>query len=1102
MSEKIKNVRYALVAMLLFFCAAVQAQTVKGVVKDATGEPIIGATIMEKGTKNAAVTDFDGNFSIKMSSTSHALTISYIGMVTQEVKPGSKTELDIVLEDDNSNLEEVVVVGYTSKARKDLTGSVGSISGAKLAVVPVASAAVALQGKVAGVQVTTTDGAPGADVKIRVRGATSVTQENEPLYIVDGFEAKNINDIPPSDIASIDILKDASLTAIYGAKGGNGVVVVTTKSAQQGKVSVTFNGRLSVSHVSKQLDLMNSVQFMDYTWDRAAANSTYGSDSQQDFRYMFGNQNDLDLYNRFASYDWQDEVMGSSPISYQANVTVGGGNEKTRFNVSLTQSDDPGIIKGSGVRRTNLNVKLNTKIGNNLNFSMNPKVTYRRDTGSSTYKIPDMLRYQPVQGIREFAKWDTKIEDELTANAFTLSSPLSSLENDVRLNHAYNYTNQFALDWTPIAGLVLKTSFTHSMGFSDKNTFYSATSSNAQNKLPVASIQDQKSESYTWTNTASYSMDIKQDHNLSFLLGQEMHDSQYKRTDMQNRYFPFDITASKAWDNMNLGENQTATTFKSTPDRMASFFGQVSYNYKHKYLASVTMRADGSTKFAPGYQWGYFPSVSGAWVISDEAFMKDVKWINQLKLRAAFGLAGNNRIDADLYRYLYTIAANGGPGFGEGATGTLGSGYYAAPGTKNYPNEKIKWETTTTRNIALDIQMFNNRLKLSPELYLNTTKDLLYQSAIPSVTGYTYQMQNIGEVENKGVELTASYDILQGKDYVLTVNATLGHNVMKVKKLNAEDKVIYSNSGQWKSSLGSDYLLEVGSEVGLMYGFVYDGLYTFDDFKWDAAKSYHALPWGSTAADNGIMDVELREDGYKTVIIGDDILADNQAGDATMPGKIKLKDRDGDGYITEADRTVIGRTTPRLQGGFGLSGQWKDFDFSANFTYMLDFDVYNATRYALSSASSKSKDYNNVLAEFANNRWRYVDPSEAGRNENLYKNTYIDGAFNMYKQMNSNVGRWNPADLVTNQMISNFVEDGSFLRLSDITIGYTLPKNIVKKIGVSKVRAYVSGSNLFIITGYSGYDPEVDIASGLNPNMDYNRYPRSRTFSFGLNVSF
>lgn len=1102
MSEKIKNVRYALVAMLLFFCAAVQAQTVKGVVKDATGEPVIGATIMEKGTSNAAVTDFDGNFSIKMSSTSHALTISYIGMVTQEIKPGSKTELDIVLEDDNSNLEEVVVVGYTSKARKDLTGSVGSISGQKLAVVPVASAAVALQGKVAGVQVTTTDGAPGADVKIRVRGATSVTQENEPLYIVDGFEAKNINDIPPSDIASIDILKDASLTAIYGAKGGNGVVVVTTKSAQQGKVSVNFNGRLSVSHVSKTLDLMNSVQFMDYTWDRAAANSTYGSSSQQYFRYMFGNQNDLDLYNRFTSYDWQDAVMGSSPVSYQANVTVGGGNEKTRFNVSLTQSDDPGIIKGSGVRRTNLNVKLNTKIGNNINFSMNPKVTYRRDTGSSTYRIPDMLRYQPVQGIREFGHWNTKIEDELTANAFRLSSPLSSLENDVRLNHAYNYTNQFSLDWTPIAGLVLKTSFTHSMGFNDNNTFYSATSSNAQNKLPVANIQDRKSESYTWTNTASYSMDIKEDHNLSFLLGQEMHDSQYKTTTMQNRYFPFDITASKAWDNMNLGENQTATTFKSTPDRMASFFGQVSYNYKHKYLASVTMRADGSTKFAPGYQWGYFPSISGAWVVSDEAFMKDIKWINQLKLRAAFGLAGNNRIDADLWRYLYTITANGGPGFGEGATGTLGSGYYSAPGTKNYPNEKIKWETTTTRNIALDIQMLNNRLKLSPEFYMNTTKDLLYQSAIPSVTGYTYQMQNIGEVENKGFELTASYDILQGKDYVLSVNATLGHNVMKVKKLNAEDKVITAKSGQWSSSLGDDYRLEVGSEVGLMYGFVFDGLYTFDDFKWDAAKSYHALPWGSTAADNGIMDVELREDGYKTVLIDDAILADNQAGDATMPGKIKLKDLDGDGRITEKDRTVIGRTTPKVQGGFGLSGQWKDFDFSANFTYMLGFDVYNATRYALSSASGSAKVYNNVLAEFATGRWRYVDPSEAGRNENLYKNTYIDGAFNLYKEMNAHVGTWNPADLVTNQMISNFVEDGSFLRLSDITIGYNLPKNIVKKTGLSKVRAYVSASNLFIITGYSGYDPEVDIASGLTPNMDYNRYPRSRTFSFGLNVSF
>lgn len=1085
--------------VLLFFAPPVAAQgqsMLSGRVLDASGETIIGATIQEKGNaKNAAVTDLEGNFKIKIA-TGKTLIISYVGMVTQEVK--ASNNMQIVLQEDAAQVDEVVVIGYASQARKDLTGSVGSISGAKLAIVPVASAAVALQGKIAGVQVTTVDGAPGADVNIRVRGATSVTQSNEPLYIVDGFEASNINDIPPSDIASIDVLKDASLTAIYGAKGGNGVVVVTTKSAAAGKIQVSFNGRLSVSHISKKLDLMNAVEFMDYTWDRAAAATTYSSSSQKNYRNIFGNQADMDLYYKAQSHDWQDEIMGGTPLSYQSNVTVGGGNEKLRFNLSLTQSDDIGIISGSGVRRTNLNFKLNAQLSKTLSFSMNPKISYRRDTGSSTYKLADMLRYQPVQGLREFAKWDTDIEDELTANSFNLTSPKSSIENDLSKKHSYTYTNQFALEWKPIKGLMLKTSFTHSMLFRDTNTFYSATSSKAENNLPVASIEDRKQESYTWTNTANYAFSINDTHNLSFLLGQELHSTQYKTTSMTNRYFPFDITASKAWDNMNLGKNESAETFMSTPNRMASFFGQASYNYKHRYLASITMRADGSTKFAPGYQWGYFPSISGAWVISEESFMKDVRWVDQLKLRVAFGKAGNNNISDDLWRYLYTISSNGGPGFGEGTTGSLGEDYYATPSSSSYPNEKIKWETTTTRNVAMDIALFNNRLKITPEFYWNTTHDLLYQSSIPSVSGYTKQMQNIGEVENKGVELTVNYDILQGKDYVVSANLTLGRNKMTVKKLNAEDNILYNYSGQWSSSLQNDYCLQVGKEVGLMYGFVYDGLYTADEFYWDQSKSYVALPYGSTAEQNGYMDVPAREDGYTTVI--NEVINDSQSGVATLPGKIKFKDLNGDGVVDENDRTVIGNTNPKLQGGFGLSGQYKNWDFTANFTYMLDFDVYNATAYALSSSSSSSDTYYNVLAKFASNRWRYTDSEN--NYENMYKNTYIDGAYQRYQDMNADAQLWNPADVTNNVMNSYFVEDGSFLRCSDVTIGYTLPTSLTNKWGISKLRAYFSASNLFIITGYSGYDPEVDVQSGLRPSMDYNRYPRSRTFSFGLNVTF
>ena len=1113
MSEKIKNVRYALMGILLFYCAALQAQSVTGNVKDSMGEPVIGATVMEKGTKNGTVTDFDGNFTLKMSSTSHDLQISYVGMKTANVKVGNKTQLDVTLEDDATTLNEVVAIGYGSKARKDLTGSVGSVSGAKLAAVPVASAAEALAGKIAGVQVTTTDGQPGADINIRVRGATSVTQSNEPLYIVDGFQVANINDIPPTDIASIDVLKDASLTAIYGAKGGNGVIVVTTKSAQAGKVQVGFNGRLSVSSLSRTMDLMGTGQFVDFHYDRAAAGGTRSNWSRP-FRGNFGNPWDNNLYYYQDTNNWQDEVLGNKPMSYSANVTVGGGNETTRFNLSLTQSEDKGIILGSGVRRTNVNLKLNTKLHKNLEFTYNPKMTYRRDEGAGGANIGSgglvdrVLRYQPTAGLRSWGSYSS-MESVADAELFNLTNPVADIATNTQKKHNYTISNQFSLKWTPIKGLILRTEGNYNISFRDTQRFYGWLTSEAQKAVhqqrPLAELTKRTTESYTWTNTASYDMSLKDVHNFSFLLGQEIYHTQYKESKQTAHLFDTDITSNRAIDNMALGEPYAEGTYtlKSTPNRTASFFGQVSYNYDHKYLISGTLRADGSTKFAPGNQWGWFPSVSGAWVINKEKFLSDVKWIDQLKLRVAFGLAGNNNISDDLWRYLYSTNNSGGPGFGESTTN--GELYYGAPST--YPNKDIKWETTITRNVAADITLWGGRLSITPELYWNTTKDLLYSSIIPSVSGYTKQMQNIGKVQNNGWEITVNGDILRGKDYVLSANLTLGHNKMTIKQLNSTDNVLYEHAGAWKSKDEQDYLLEVGGELGLMYGYVYDGLYTWDEFTYPETSSYLATPRGKGEV-NGILVGGTVTDGYEGNN-GNGVLASNNSGYSTLVGKIKLKDLNGDGQIDQNDKTVIGRTTPKWQGGFGISGQWKDFDFTANFTYMLDFDVYNATAYALSSTSNNQNTFQNVYSKYANNRWRYTAPNGYVYNdvnlsgECLYKNTYIDYApTTYYRALNANTTQWNPADLVTNIMLDQFVEDGSFIRCSDVTIGYTLPKSITKKIFINKIRAYVSASNLFILTKYSGYDPEVDVQSGLTPSMDYNRYPRARTFSFGLNVTF
>ena len=1070
-------IRTTLLLCLLLVCGQVSAQTTaKGTVTDQTGEPVIGATVVEKGNaKNAAVTDFDGNFTLKLQK-SKTVVISYIGMVTQEVT--ASENMQVKLQDDNASLEEVVVVGYTSKARKDLTGSVGSVSGAKLAAVPVSSAGEALAGKIAGVQVTSVDGQPGADINIRVRGATSVTQSNEPLYIVDGFQQSNINDIPPSDIASIDVLKDASLTAIYGAKGGNGVIVVTTKSAQAGKVKVSFNGRLTWSHITKQLDLMNTGDFVNYQYDRAAANGTRSSWAKS-FRGNFGNPLDNDKYYAQPTNNWQDEVMGNTPLSYQANVNIGGGNETTKFNLSINQSEDKGIILGSGVRRTVLNLKLNTKITKNLDFTYNPKMTYRRDEGAGgdnvgTGGIIDVLRYRPTAGLRSWGSYH-EAEDADEAANFTLTNPINDIATNTQKKHGYTMSQQFSLKWNPIRGLVLRTEGNYNINFRDTKRFYGYLTTVGQKSYnkgqPVATITKRTTQSYTWTNTASYDMTLKDVHNLSFLLGQEIYNSWYEESGQTNNLFSREITADQAFNNMALGTPYESTSIRSTANRTASFFGQVSYNYDHKYLLSGTLRTDGSTKFAPGNQWGWFPSISGAWVVNKEKFMKDIKWIDLLKVRVAFGLAGNNNISDDLWRYLYVTNRTGGPAWGEGQ-----QNYYSTPST--YPNEGIKWETTITRNIALDISLFNGRLSITPEFYLNTTRDLLYNSIISSTSGYTKQMQNIGKVQNKGIELTINGDILRGKDYVLSANLTLGHNKMTIKQLNATDNVLYENSSRWSSAQGNDYKLEVGGELGLLNGYVYDGIYSLDEFNFTSSNA-----------------AEPKEG---TVIMSTDVFGSSNSGEPTLPGKMKMKDLNGDGIINENDKTIVGNTNPTLQGGFGLSGQWKDFDFTANFTYMLGFDVYNATAYALSSSTTSQYNFFNVLSKF-NNRWRYTDPATG---ECMYKNTYSDNALEKYFALNANVSNWNPADVTNNQILSNFVEKGSFLRCTDITIGYTLPKKLVKKLYLSKVRAYVSAGNLFTITGYSGYDPEVDVQSGLTPSMDYNRYPRARSWSFGINVDF
>jgi TonB-dependent starch-binding outer membrane protein SusC len=709
---------------------------------------------------------------------------------------------------------------------------------------------------------------------------------------------------------------------------------------------------------------------------------------------------------------------------------------------------------------------------------INPRLTYRQDNGAGANAVGrggiiDVLRYRPTNGLRDYSHVPAEDIDPEDERYFQYTNPKGDINQNYVRGNRYEFTNQASLEWNIIPNLIFRSEGSQFMAFNFTDRFWGDLTSEARNNnaLPVAEIASQRRNSYGWTNTLNYTL-TKDLHKFSFLAGQEIQSSSWFTSTNSVRYFPKEIAPEKAIRNMGLGTPWKVTSSVSTPDRTASFFGQANYNYDQKYLLSVTFRADGSTKFAPGKQWGYFPAISGAWIISKEGFMAGQDLFSLLKLRAAIGMAGNNRITDDMWRYQYIVSTTGGPGWGE--TSENGFEYYVNSGGSVFPNPDIRWETTLTRNLAFDISMLSDRITITPEVYWNTTTDLLYQSNIPTTSGYTRQMQNIGQVTNRGVDLTINAKIIEKRDFYLNTNFTFGANKNRIDKLNGTEDMIWTTSDRWKSS-DFDYCLKVGDQLGLIYGYVYDGIYGFDEFESNQSYGYQKLPG----------------------------TVNNDALFGTAPGRPKFKNFvdgvDGESdvnIVNDNDKTIIGNTNPKFSGGMGLSGGWGGFDFSANFNFIYGFDVNNATRYTLSSFESNANNYFNILPEFnEDRRWRYAEDTFGDRMVN--DGRYVD----LYREVNKDAVIFNPVDIGKKVTHSYFIEDGSFLRLQDITLGYTLPKKAVSQIGLSRLRIYFSGYNLWIWTNYTGYDPEVDIQNGLTPSVDYNRYPRSRNFIFGVNVT-
>lgn len=1071
MKQQVKRASVALLMSLVCFFAFAQ-KTVRINVKDSSGEPVIGASVLEKGTRNGGVTDFDGNLTIKLSGA-NPVQISYIGMKSQTIKVGNKTSIDVVLEDDATTLNDVVVIGYGTVRKKDLTGSVATVNNKALAEVPVASASEALTGKMAGVQVTTTEGSPDAEVKIRVRGGGSITQSNDPLYIVDGFPVETISDIPATDIEDITVLKDASSTAIYGSRGANGVILVTTKSGKSGKVNVSYNAYYSWKKIAKTFDVLDTYDYAKWQYELALLKNENDLSSYTKF---FGEYQDMDLYKNIEGNDWQDTMYGRTGNTFNHNVNITGGTDQIKYAFSYAHMNDKAILLGSSYKRDNFSLKLNTKPTKRTTLDFQARYSDTDVFGggaqdaAGAYDTDRRLKYSVIYTPIPLANLDSSAgaDDDDLGNLY---NPVEAQrDNDMqREKKTLNMAASFG--WEVIDNLRLKTEF----GYDDYNqydkkffgltTYYVKNVPAGENQnMPAIRLIDTNRHRFRNTNTVSY--DFKkllksEDHSLNVLVGHEYVITKKRTNTNEAHGFPTDFDAATAWKLTSQGTPYQINDVYSADDKLLSFFGRANYNFKDKYLLSATFRADASSKFASNNRWGYFPSAAIAWRISSEPFMKGAsKWLDDLKLRFSYGTAGNNNIPVGQLSQTYELK-----------TSTWVNGYnsFWAP-SKTMANPDLKWETTITRNVGLDFTLFGGKLSGSVEAYLNTTKDLLIAFPVGG-TGYDNQYRNMGKTENKGLEITATWHAINKKNYGLDINGNIGFNKNKIKDLGAMED--FGWNSRWASTeIGQDYWLAVGQPVGQIRGYQCAGRYEVSDFEGYDSKT------GKWILKEGVADA--------TPVIG-----------TVRPGSLKLVDQPteeggkGNGTIGEEDNVIIGDVNPDFTGGFGINARAYGFDLSAQFNFSVGNEVYNANK--IEFTSTGKYQYRNMITEMADGvRWTNLNEDGTLCNDPV-----------KLAEMNKNTTMWSP--YMGKMVLTDWaIENASFLRLNTLSLGYTLPTSLTKKAGVNSLRFYVTAYNVFTITNYSGVDPESDCirTTSLTPCVDYSGYPRSRSFVVGMNLNF
>ena len=1064
------NFKAFLVAVMMFTAIGVSAQvTVTGTVVEENGDPIIGATVREKGTTAGTATDIDGNFTIKVKDDKATLVFSYVGFETLEIQLKGRTHLEVTMSESMTNLNELVVVGYGTMKKSDLAGASSTLNENALKGSVITNLDQSLQGRAAGVTAVTTSGAPGSSSSIRVRGQATINANAEPLYVIDGVIVQGggntgsdfglgdalgngkvstvspLSTLNPQDIVSMEILKDASATAIYGSQGANGVVLITTKRGKAGEAKFTYDGTVSVAHQSKRLDMMNLREFATYYNDLVAtgqmtSNPTYADPS------LLG-----------VGTNWQDAIFQTA-VSTTHQVAAQGGTEKVQYYVSGSYMNQEGTLIGSNFRRFSFRANVDAQLKKWLKLGLS--ATYS-DTNEDL-KLADgeagIINYS-LTTVPDIPIYDIDGNySSVVREGYTNPNPVAlAMLDDIKL-HRQKLTGNVFFDVTPIKNLTWHAEFDYDVSASKGDRFKPTVDLGGWVRSSNSSAI-QKNSSWFWAvkNYVSYNGDVNK-LSYSAMVGQECWESSYNYTSVSNTGLP-----SNEVHNPSLGTGTPAIAAGWGSSAMASFFTRETLNWDNKYLATYTFRYDGSSNFGPENRWAGFNSVALAWRFSNEKFMESLsEWWSNGKLRLGWGQTGNSNIGA--YAWGSAISR---------MQSALGMGYRPA----NIANEAIKWETQEQWNIGLDLNFLNDRLNFVGDAYIKRSKDMLMSMQLPSYMGtqgngssaLAAPKGNYGEIENKGIELEIIGRPFIG-EFEWETSFQISFNKNKLVSLSGTENANLVGYGQWSDVVS---VSEIGQPLYNFYGYVVDGVYR-------DLEDIQNSPKTAAYPSNGVFNQ------YSTV----------------WPGDLKFKDLNGDGIIDENDRTVIGNPLPDFTFGFNNTFRWKGFDLNIFINGSHGNDVMNYLSIGLTHMNSA---WSNQLSK-VNNRavLEAIDPNKVYANGGVWYNDVTNVRVSNPGTMIPRATTNDPND--NDRISSRYIEDGSYIRVKNITLGYTFPKKWMSKIYIENLRLYCNLQNVWTITGYSGYDPEVGASTqdsqGLVYGLDFGRYPSPFSCTFGLNITF